>query len=86
MFNVRIILILRSVIGFTIYLKLKYNLYFPRSLEDFYDNRMSIARKSRLTKRFDERPDIIISLDIVYLCFIDELNMIFLEFSKTYGN
>jgi hypothetical protein len=67
-------------------LKLKYNLYFPRSLGDFYDNRMSIARKSRLTKRFDERPDIIISLDIVYLCFIDELNMIFLEFSKTYGN
>ena len=50
---------------------------FPDSLQEFYNNRVSASRQAYFQELAQLEPEIFLSLDIVYLCFIDDMSRIF---------
>jgi hypothetical protein len=59
---------------------------FPDSLQEFYDNRVSASRQAYFQELAQLEPEIFLSLDIVYLCFIDDMSRIFSSYFIDYGN
>ena len=59
---------------------------FPDSLQEFYDNRVSDSRQAYFQELAQLEPEIFLSLDIVYLCFIDDMSRIFSSYFIDNGN
>ena len=59
---------------------------FPDSLQEFYDNRVSDSRQVYFQELAQLEPEIFLSLDIVYLCFINDMSRIFSSFFINNGN
>ena len=56
------------------------------SLQEFYDNRVSASRQAYFQELAQLEPEIFLSLDIVYLCFIDDMSRIFSSYFINNGN
>jgi len=59
---------------------------FPDSLQEFYNNRVSASRQAYFQELAQLEPEIFLSLDIAYLCFIDDMSRIFSSYFIDYGN
>jgi hypothetical protein len=59
---------------------------FPDSLQEFYDNRVSDSRQAYFQELAQLEPEIFLSLDIVYLCFINDMSRIFSSYFINNGN